>query len=72
MEGRPWFFDKWLLSLQEFDGNKSGNDVAFSTEPFWVQIHNLPLASMTREVGTQIGAVVGLVIKVDVDNDGLG
>lgn len=34
--------------------------------PFWVQIHNLPLKSKTRETGRAIGATLGAVIDVDV------
>lgn len=34
--------------------------------PFLVQIHNLPLKSMTKETGCEIGSKLGKVIDVDV------
>ncbi|XP_042942827.1 uncharacterized protein LOC122277010 [Carya illinoinensis] len=68
--GRPWFFDRNLLSLQEVDERMPMNSVNFNFEPFWVQLHGVPLAAMTVEVGTQLGAAIGEVIRVDADSNG--
>lgn len=37
-----------------------------------MQIHNLPLAAMSQEVGLQVGRRLGVVHEVDVDREGLG
>ncbi|XP_042962703.1 uncharacterized protein LOC122296978 [Carya illinoinensis] len=68
--GRPWFFDRSLLSLQEVDDTVSINKTQFSYKPFWVQLHNLPLATMNEEVGTQFAASIGHVIRVETELDG--
>jgi hypothetical protein len=39
--------------------------------PFWVWMYDLPLAYMSLEVGNQIGATVGKVEEVDVNEEGV-
>ena len=39
--------------------------------PFWVQIFNVPLMSMTREFGLEIGGKIGRVLNVDVPKQGV-
>lgn len=58
-EGRPWLFDKHLFVMKDFDGLTPPRNMKFETASFWVQIHNLPLACMNREVGYKIGSSVG-------------
>ncbi|XP_042949100.1 uncharacterized protein LOC122281356 [Carya illinoinensis] len=70
--GRPWFFDRSIVAIQLFDGSIPFNEIVFNYELFWVQIHNLPLNSMNQEVGGQVGAIIGKVLKVDVDEEGWG
>lgn len=72
MLGRPWSFDRMLVCLQEFDGTSPLKEILFSSEVFWVQIHNMPWASMTKEVGLQIGQGLGEVLEVEVDSNGMG
>ncbi|KAF5471373.1 hypothetical protein F2P56_008182 [Juglans regia] len=72
IKGRPWSFDRWLLCLQVFEGNMSINEVVFNKEEFWVHAYNIPLSSMTYEVGTQIGGCIGRVLTVQVDERGIG
>ncbi|XP_042958197.1 uncharacterized protein LOC122293793 [Carya illinoinensis] len=68
--GHPWFFDRHLLTLLEVDGIDSISELHFAYEPFWVQLHNLPLATMTEELGEQFTASIGHVIRVDIEADG--
>ncbi|KAF5452999.1 hypothetical protein F2P56_027947 [Juglans regia] len=70
LSGRPWFFDRKLLTVQEVDDSDVLNSIQFKFEPFWVQLHNLPLAAMSEELGIQFGATLGHIIKVDADSDG--
>ncbi|XP_042974643.1 uncharacterized protein LOC122306275 [Carya illinoinensis] len=69
--GRPWFFDRNLVSFLEMDEDDSLNAIRFQFEPFWVQLHGLPWGAMTEEVGIHLGLSVGHVIRVDVDSDGV-
>ncbi|KAF5464523.1 hypothetical protein F2P56_014596 [Juglans regia] len=61
LSGRPWFFDRSLLTLLEVDEAVSINALHFGFKAFWVQLHNLPLATMTEEVGEQFAASIGHV-----------
>ncbi|KAF5475845.1 hypothetical protein F2P56_007609 [Juglans regia] len=72
IKGRPWSFDRWLLCLHAFEGNMPVNDIQFTREEFWLQVHNMPLGTMTEEVGKQIGKNVGKVLKVHSDDRGIG
>jgi len=44
----------------------------FTKALFWVQVYDMPLTCMNREVGHMIGATIGLVEEVDVTGDGVG
>ena len=56
MEMCPWSFEKQLILLQDFEGELVPKEIVLKWTPFWVQIYNLPLKSMTREIGMEIGA----------------
>ena len=68
---RPWHYEKQLVLLKEFDGEKDPKDMMLKWSPFWVQIYNLPLKSRTRETGKAIGASLGQVLDVDVEDTGV-
>ena len=51
MEMRPWSYEMQLILLQDFEGELVPKDIMMKWSPFWVQIYNLPLKSMTREAG---------------------
>lgn len=70
LSGRPWFFYRNLLTVLEVAESNVLNSIQFKFEPFWVQLHNIPLAAMTEEVGSQFGETIGHVIRVDADSDG--
>lgn len=71
-EGRPWFFDRQILVIQEFDGSIPVSQMEFSFSPFWVQVHEMPLVCMNKTVGIKIGESMGVVEDVDVAGDGAG
>lgn len=70
LSGCPWFFYRSLLTLLEVDETISINALHFGFEPFWVRLHNLPLATMTKKVGEQFAASISHVIKVEAEVDG--
>jgi hypothetical protein len=72
MEGRPWKFDRDLFSMAEFDGRTPPSELEFEKVPFWVRMYDMPLACMSREMGHRIGASMGVVEEVDVDEVGVG
>ena len=71
MEMRPWTYKKSLIPLKEFEGEQVPKDISLWQSPFWVQIHNLPLKSRTRETGRAIRTKMGEVMDVDVLESGV-
>jgi hypothetical protein len=60
-----------MLVINEYDRNKPPSQLEFSQSPFWVQVHNMPLVCMNKNVGTKIGSSMG-ILDVDVAGDGIG
>ncbi|KAL0002242.1 hypothetical protein SO802_016023 [Lithocarpus litseifolius] len=71
METCPWTYEKYLILLREFEGEQVPKDISLWQSSFWVQIHNLPLKSRTRETGRAIGASMGEVLDIDVVESGV-
>jgi hypothetical protein len=72
LEGRPWSFDRHIVVLNEFDGSTPPSQLEFNRSPFWVQVHDMPLLCMNKNVGTKIGKSLGDLEDVDVAGNGLG
>jgi hypothetical protein len=72
LDGRPWSFNRQILVLNEFDGSIPPSQLEFRHSPFWVQVHEMPLLCMNKNVGTKIGNSLGILEDVDVAGNGLG
>jgi hypothetical protein len=72
MAGRPWSYDRQIIVLNDFDGRVPPSQMDFTTSPFWIQVHDMPLLCMTKGVGTKIGNSLGELHEVDVAGDGVG
>jgi hypothetical protein len=65
----PWTFDKKLILMARFVGDLQPSAVKFTHAAFWIRLVNLPIKSMTREMGEDIGQRVGRLITVDAPED---
>jgi hypothetical protein len=72
LDGRPWSFDRHIVVLNEFDGSIPPSQLEFRQSPFWVQVHEMPLLCMNKNVGTKIGNSLGILEDIDVAGNGLG
>ncbi|TXG51132.1 hypothetical protein EZV62_023656 [Acer yangbiense] len=63
--GGPWTFDDSLIVLEEPIRKGSIKGLKFDKVEFWVQISNLPLLCMTKEIAQFIGDIIGEVREVD-------
>ena len=52
---QPWFFNKSLIVLNEFDGHTQPDNVNMKWCIFNVQIHGLPLDLMNEKIGVVLG-----------------
>ncbi|TXG57331.1 hypothetical protein EZV62_018644 [Acer yangbiense] len=70
LQGGPWRFDKALLVLAEPRGKWDIREISFTKVAFWVQIHNVPLICMTKEIGIFLGRMIGEFREIDVGSSG--
>ena len=68
----PWCFDKHLVVFQQYDGDIPINELNFKWASFWVQVHDIPIRFMTREVAENICDIAGTVCRSigGVEDDG--
>lgn len=71
LEMYPWSYEKQLILLPDFKGEQAPKEISLTRSPFWIQIHNLPLKSKTRETGWAIGGTLGDVLEVYVEDNGV-
>jgi hypothetical protein len=69
LEEGPWMFGKDLVVVADFEGDKTIDEVEFSSIPIWVRILKMPLGLMNKSAGEKIGEMVGAVLEVDADEN---
>ncbi|KAI8030947.1 hypothetical protein LOK49_LG01G00840 [Camellia lanceoleosa] len=67
----PWSVMGNLLVLKPLVMGQAASEIDFSTSPFWVQVHGLPVEKMTRRNGQIIAESIGTLIGVEAPHDGL-
>ncbi|XP_075665270.1 uncharacterized protein LOC142634918 [Castanea sativa] len=60
-QSEPWCFDKHLVALRHYDQDVSINNLTFDRASFWVQVHDIPIRYMSREVAKSICDSVGVI-----------
>lgn len=68
MDGGPWTFDSHLLMLHELRVGEEPTDAPLCFVPFWIQVHDLPVAFFTETVGKAHGDFIGSFLSYDVKN----
>ena len=68
--GGPWHFDRALIVLSEPNGVGNIKEQTFMFTSFWVQIHNLPIMCMNKDVVTEVGKKIGKVEEIDTNEAG--
>ncbi|KAL5735075.1 hypothetical protein ACOSP7_032936 [Xanthoceras sorbifolium] len=64
--GGPWSFDRGLLVLEVPLGVGNISRMQFTKAEFWIQVHNIPIFCMNREVGSFVGSQLGELCEIDV------
>ena len=57
VEGGPWVIDNQMLVLKRWVEGIEDDYKAFVTAPLWVQLWNLPVHWLSKEIGRKIGGV---------------
>ena len=63
LKNQPWSFDKHLVTLQRYSTDCPVRDLVFSKTLSWVQVHDIPIRYMTKEVAENIYDIVREVQK---------
>ncbi|KAK2662525.1 hypothetical protein Ddye_001099 [Dipteronia dyeriana] len=63
--GGPWSFDNALIAMEKLKGKGSIDSLNFNWADFWLQIHQVPLIFMTKEIGRFLGGRIGQVLDID-------
>ncbi|KAK6163027.1 hypothetical protein DH2020_002868 [Rehmannia glutinosa] len=66
----PWNFHRNLVLFQEIQGLQNPRSVTFEKIDIWVQLHNLPIAFMNRNILEMIGSKIGLILEIDEGEGG--
>ena len=70
--GEPWSYDKYFIAFHQFMDEVAMEDLSFNFVDFWVQIHNLSILSMKKNVIESLGSGIGEVLKVSELEDETG
>ena len=72
IQNQPWSFDKHLVVIQRYDSDTPACNLIFNKATFWVQVHDIPLRYMTRQMAECLCDIIGEVQKSTraVDEEG--
>ncbi|XP_027072044.1 uncharacterized protein LOC113774451 [Coffea eugenioides] len=70
LAGEPWVIDSQLLVLRNWYDGIEEDESAFNLAPLWVQIWNLPVHWISKEIGRKIGRVFHEVREVIIPQVG--
>ena len=70
LSGGPWNFNNDLLVLEEPKGLGDFSKLKFNRVSFWIQLHQVPLFCMTKEVAIFLGNIIGKLEDVDLGTSG--
>jgi hypothetical protein len=68
----PWSYDKSLVAFHRLLEDVEIETMVFESAVFWVQIHNLPVLSLKKEVAVSLGRSIGEVLTTTDSDEELG
>uniref|UniRef100_A0A2N9ETE5 Reverse transcriptase domain-containing protein n=1 Tax=Fagus sylvatica TaxID=28930 RepID=A0A2N9ETE5_FAGSY len=68
----PWSYDKYLMAFNKVVEDVEIGNVVFDKVAFWVQIHNLPILSLKKEVARALCCGIGEVMNTTETEEELG
>ena len=63
LNSEPWSFDKHLVVMKRYEGDKPLHEINFERTTLWVQVHGLSFKYVTLEAGIKICEVIGKVTR---------
>lgn len=65
IRGRPWLFEGALLILAAANDLTHPFGISLKLQEFWVQVKELPLVYMTRQIAKFVGNHLGTYVVMD-------
>lgn len=69
MHGEQWSIDKHLMAIRAMERHEDITSLDFDETSFWVQIHGLPVGSMSHKIALEVCSMMGKAIE-NVDDEG--
>jgi hypothetical protein len=68
----PWSYDKSLVAFRRIEEEDEPETIAFDRATFWIQIHNLPVLALKKEIALAIGKSAGTVVRASEIDEEVG
>ena len=68
----PWSFDKSLVAFQRAEDEIDPETLVFKHTAFWVQIQNLPLTALKKEIAMAIGQSTKVIMRTSETDEEVG
>lgn len=68
----PWTNNKYLVAFWRLEGIVEPENLVFNQTSFWVQIHDLSILSLKKEVAMALERLIGRVMKTRETDEELG
>ena len=68
----PWSYDKYLVAFRKVEEDVEIESLIFDRVTFWVQIHNIPMLSLKKEIAEALGRGIGEVMKTTETDEEMG
>ena len=69
MASEPWSFDRHLVVLHRLENVVPVQEVAFNMVSLWVQVHEIPVSYLNREVAEELYEAIGVVDQNSKDEE---
>ena len=69
MASEPWSFDRHLVVLYKLENVVPVQEVAFNMVSLWVQVHEIPVNYLNREVAEELYEAIGVVDQNSKDEE---
>lgn len=70
LEGRPWFFERHVLLLEEIGPAAQPRNWVLQTAPFWMRLYDLPISAWRESTVQKLASRVGTVKQVHYSSGG--
>ncbi|OIT33204.1 hypothetical protein A4A49_07227 [Nicotiana attenuata] len=68
--GTPWLYDRYLLNIYPWEPGLESDSPIFNESNMWVQVWNIPLHWMSKDVGRKTGHVLGCILDILIPENG--